>query len=173
MKNRASGRGFSLIEVVIAVGIFAIGIAVVLALLPSLVRQGAESGDRLVAQRLPDAVQAELSRLSAAGFDALAAEAPVMGTPLDNGLVLVASRDGARVQSRDYRPPASGRLADTDQYFLVECWRFPDGALRYDGAQSSLALAVRVSWPYRVPGTLAPTAPAARYDLMFTVSLNR
>lgn len=173
MSCRARKRAFSLIEVVIAVGIFAIGITVVLALLPSLVRQGTESGDRLVAQRLPDAVHAELQRLSLAGFDALAAQTPVMGTPLDHGLALVAARDGVRLHSRDYRAPLSGRIADNDQYFLVECWRFPDGALRYDGAQSTLALTVRVSWPYRVPGAAAPTDPASRHDLMFTVSLNR
>ena len=136
-------------------------------------RQGTESSDRLVAQRLPDAVQVELNRLALAGFDALAAETPVMGTPLNNGLAFVETHDGARLQSLSYRPPATGRIADDEQYFLVECWRFPDGALRYDGAQSSLALAVRVSWPYRVPGASAPTAPASRHDLMFTVSINR
>ena len=166
-------RAFSLVEVVIAVGLFALGITVMLALLPMLVRQGQESSDRLIAQRLPDAVQAELKRLAAGGFDALAGEAPVMGSPLDNGLALVATHDGARLQSRTYLPPTSGRIAEEEQYFLVECWQFPDGVLRYDGAQSSLALCVRVSWPYRVPGAPGPTALAARHDLMFTVSLNR
>lgn len=170
---RRGWPGFSLIEVIIAVALFAASVTVILALLPGLTRRGAENADRLVAQRLPDAVRVELTRLAAPGFDALAAQAPLMGTPPANGLALVATHDGARVQSRDYQAPANGRIAEGDQYFLVECWRFASGPLQYDGAQSSLALCVRVTWPYRQPGVSAPIPESARHEFTFTTSLNR
>ena len=68
----AKKTGFSLIEVVVAVGIFATAVVVVLAMLPGLSRQAADSADAMTAQRLPDAVRLELERLSASGgFDAL------------------------------------------------------------------------------------------------------
>ena len=53
-------RGFSLVEVVIAVGIFTASVVVVLSLLPSLLEQSGDSTDRLVAQRLSDAIRIEL-----------------------------------------------------------------------------------------------------------------
>ncbi len=166
-------RAFSLIEVIIAVALFAASVTVILALLPGLTRRSAENADRLVAQRLPDAVRVELERLALPGFDALAAQAPVMGTPPENGLALVATRDGARVQARDAQAPATGRIADGEQYFLVECWRFADGPLRYDAAQSSLALCVRVTWPYRLPGSTTSVTETARQEFTFVTTLNR
>jgi prepilin-type N-terminal cleavage/methylation domain-containing protein len=165
--------GFSLIEVIVAVAVFAVSITVILALLPALTGREIETADRLVAARLPGALQAELARLAAPGFDALAARTPVMGTPLDNGLTLVATRDGSRLESLDYLPPVNGGIGAGAQYFVIECWRFADGPLRFDAPQSALALSVRVSWPYRLPGAPAPTPVDSRHELMFTVALNR
>ncbi|MFZ5494150.1 MAG: type IV pilus modification PilV family protein [Verrucomicrobiota bacterium] len=166
-------RAFSLIEVIVAIALFAGSVSVILALLPDLTRRGVETADRLVAQQLPDALHAELKRLATAGFDALAGQAPLMGRPPENGLAFVATRGGALLHSRDYLPPVDGRLAEGEQYFLIECWRFSEGALAYDPAQSALALAVRVSWPYRQPGSTAPTPPGSRHEFMFTVGINR
>jgi len=158
--------GFSLIEVLVAVALFAASVTVILALLPGLTRQAVETADRLAAQRLPDAVRVELARLAASDLDSLAAQVPVMSAALSDGLALVATRNGLRVHSRDYQPPVAGLISPEDQYFLVECWRFPDGPLRYDGAQPSLALCVRVSWPASIPA-------AARHEFIFSTSLNR
>ncbi len=166
-------RAFSLIEVIVAVALFAGTVTVILALLPGLTRRGVETADRLVAQRLPDALQVELQRLATAGFEALAGQTPSMGMPPVNGLAFVATREGTRLHSRDVQSPATGRIADAEQYFLIECWRFSDGPLAYDPAQSALALVVRVSWPYRQPGSSAPTAPEQRHELMFTAGVNR
>lgn len=166
--------GFSLVEVIIAVGLFAASVTVVIALLPALTRQGAVTQDTLAAQRLPDALQVELARLAAAGgFDDLASQVPEMGSPLGSGLALVATRETARLHSRDYLPPATGPIPEGKQYFLIECWRFPDEPLRYDAAKHSLALAVRVAWPYRLPSFPAPTAESARRHVMFTVAIRR
>src|ERR1043165_4942205 len=101
MRARCSSQAFSLIEVVIAVALFASVVTVILALLPGLARRGIEITDRLAAQRLPDAVKLEFSRLSAPGFDSFAAQLPVMGTPLANGYALIATRNGARLWARN------------------------------------------------------------------------
>jgi len=173
MRRIFSVRAFSLIEVIVAVALFASSVVVVLALLPALTRRGAETTDRLVAQRLPDAIQVELTRLAAPGFDVLAGRMPLMGAPPENGLAMVSTRDGSRLQALDDLPPTDGRMPEQAQYYLIECWRFPDGPLQYDVAQSAMALTVRVSWPYRQPGTTATTPADSRHELIFTVSLNR
>lgn len=165
--------GFSLVEVIIAAGLFAASVTVVLALLPSLARQGAASVDSLAAQRLPDALRAELMRLGAVSFDALAGQVPVMNGPLADGLAFVADREATRLRSLDYLPPVAEQLSADEQYFLVECWRFPNEPLRFEGSKAFLALAVRVSWPYRLPGTTAPVPAQSRHELVFTLALNR
>jgi prepilin-type N-terminal cleavage/methylation domain-containing protein len=167
------GRAFSLIEVIVAVAVFAISITIILALLPALTSRGTDTADRLVAARLPDALRVELGRLAVPGFDALAGQAPTLGVMLEGGLAFVAARDGTRLHSRDYLPPSTGRIEPGGQYFLIECWRFPDGPLRFEASQSSLALAVRVSWPYRLPESSSPTSVESRQEILFTVGLNR
>jgi hypothetical protein len=132
------------------------------------------SQDTLAAQRLPDALKVELTRLAAAGgLDALGLRAPEFGSPGAGGLAFVAPHDVVRVQSRDYLPPAGALIPDVDQYFLIECWRFPDEPLRFDAQKHFLALAVRVSWPYRLPGPGVTTTDGARAQVSFTVSLTR
>lgn len=170
-----SRRGFSLVEVVIAVGVFAGAIAVVLALLPSLTSQSAASTDALVAQRLPDALRVEMQRLAATGgFDALATTVPVMSSPLDDGLSFVAARDAARFHSLSYlAPAASDTLLQREQYFLVEIWRFPSAPLAYDASGAVLPVYVRVSWPYRVSDSGSPVASTNRSSLTFTCAINR
>lgn len=166
-------RGFSLLEVIIALGLFAGSVTVIIALLPALSRQASVSSDRHVAQRLPDAVAGELKRLANAGLDSLAPQIPLMNGPLSDGFRLVADRDGAAVQSLAYLPPGSGRLAEDQQYFLLECWRYPAEPLRFDNTKGFLAVAVKVSWPYRLPGSAFPTSESSRHQLQYTVSLTR
>ncbi len=166
--------GFSLIEVVVAVGIFATAVAVILALLPALARQAGDSADTLTAQRLPDGLRVELQRLAAGNFDGLASAVPVMAAPLDNGLELVANRTGSVLHSAKYLPPnPSLRIAPGDQYFLIEVWRFVRPPLSYDSAAAVLPLYVRVSWPYRNPCGTAASALADRSQLTFTIALAR
>jgi type II secretory pathway pseudopilin PulG len=173
MRKIRQSRGFSLIEVIIAAGIFAGTVAVIVALLAALVRQTAEAAESLAARRLPDAVQVELERLATRGFENLAGQIPLMASPLNDGLPLVAARDVADVQSLTYQRPAAGRISPDEQYYLIECWRFSDEPLRFDAAKAFLALHVRVSWPYRLPGSAVPVASANRSELTFAVSINR
>jgi prepilin-type N-terminal cleavage/methylation domain-containing protein len=170
MRRRLPARGFSLIEVIVAVAIFALAVPTMLALLAHLGRLGASSDEAMVAQRLAGAVRAELFRLAHADFDGFAAQVPEMTSASPPGFELVATRDGVRVQARDYLAPGDA-LAVADQYFLVECWRFDGEPLRFDAQKAFLAIAVRVSWPYRLPNG-APAAGAAQ-STAFTVVLNR
>jgi hypothetical protein len=165
-------RAFSLIEVIVAIGIFAGAVAVTIGFMAALSRQAADSMDGLTVQRLPDRLKVELERLAASGFDNLAGRIPPSAVPLDNGFRLVASRDAAEVQSLGYLPPAGAIPADA-QYYLVECWRFPSEPLAYHGQKAFLALHVRVSWPYRLPGVTAPVSLQDRSQFIFTSSLTR
>jgi prepilin-type N-terminal cleavage/methylation domain-containing protein len=166
--------GFSLIEVVVAAGIFAVAVTVMLALLPALTRQSAESADALVAQGLPDRLRVELQRLASNDFNGLAHTVPVMGAPLEHGLLFVASRDGGRLHSANYLPPATSRLLPPEQrFFAIEAWRFNQGELRFDGTAPVLAVHVRVSWPYRLPGSTAVTPLADRSQFTFTLALSQ
>jgi hypothetical protein len=166
---------FSLVEVVLAVGIFAVAVTVILALLPALARQGGSSADSLVALRLPDAVNVELQRVaSAGGFDALAAQAKPMSMPLPVTLQLVASHEADRIHSIDYQPPSvTQQIAETEQYFLIEAWQFTQPTLAYDPSGANLALHVRVSWPYRTAGTMTATPLSERDFVTFCVVINR
>jgi hypothetical protein len=171
----AGEKSFSLLEVVIATGIFAAAVTVLLAFLPALTRQGAASADTLAALRLPDAIRSELQRLaSAGGFDNLAGQTAPIATPLPATLTLVAARDSVLVQALDYLPPPGDEhLALDRQFYLVEVWRFNAAPLAYDASGAVLALHVRVSWPYFTPGSAGATPLAAREQVTFNVGLNR
>lgn len=171
MRRAFVPRGFSLVEVVIAVGVFAVAVTAILAVLPSVTRQNAEFADRMVAQRLPAALHTELARLAAtSGYDVLATSVPVMTTSLDAGLSFVATRDGSSLGAIS----SSGADIPVDErYFQIETWRFDRVPLTYDASGAVLALFVRVTWPYRLPGSADATPLRSRNELTFTTALNR
>lgn len=170
-----SANGFSLFEVVIAVGIFTAAITVMIGLLPSLTRQSAASIETQNAVRLPDAVRSELERLATAvGIDALAARASTLVSPVPETLALVATRDASGVQSFDYQPPPVDEIIRVDdQYFLVEIWKFADSPLKFESDGASLLLHVRVSWPYHLPNSAIVTSLASREQFTFNLALRR
>jgi hypothetical protein len=171
----AGAKSFSLLEVVIATGIFAAAVTVLLAFLPALTRRGAGASDTLAALRLPDAIRGELQRIvSAGGLDNLAVQTAPIATPLPATLTMVAARDSTLVQSLDYLPPLGDEhLALDRQFYLVEVWRFNAAPLAYDAGGAVLALHVRVSWPHFTPGSAVATPLAARDQVTFNVGLNR
>ena len=173
--RRRQTPGFSLVEVIIAVGIFAAAVAVMLALLPSLVRQAAASADSLTAGRLPDGIRLELQRLATTGgFNNLAGQTTPMAAPLPATLMLAAPRDATRVQSLGYLPPSAADQITPDQrFYLIEAWTFNSSPLAFDPAAAVLPLHVRVSWPYCTPGSTTPTPPADRESVTFNVAINR
>lgn len=164
-------RGFSLVETIVAIGIFAIAITIVLGLMPSLARTATESVDALVAQQLPSALEVELRRLCAGSdFNTVAASIPIMTAPLENGTALVAARTGDRVVLRS---ESASVLAAGSEYFLLELWRFPTAPLAYDASGAVLAMHVRVSWPYQLPGASAVTPFGERTQFSFNAAVNR
>lgn len=173
MKAIRPVRGFTLMEVIIAVGLFVTAVTVIIGLIAALSRQGTESADMLTAQRLPEPLKVELSRLAQAGLDNLAGQVPVMSAPLSAGLAFASPRSATRVVSLEYLPPPADPIPLMEQYYLVECWKFPSEPLRFDGQKAFLALHVRVSWPYRLPDLSVPTALADRSQVTFTMSLTR
>ena len=173
--HRGSHGGFSLVEVLAAVGIFAFAVTVILALLPALTRQAAATADTLTALRLPDPLRIELRRVAiAGGFDALAAQTKAMEEPLPATIALAASREAARVHTLDYLPPASSdQIPEDERFFLLEAWSFGAAPLAFDSAGAGLALHVRVSWPFRVRGSAAATPLGDREYVTFNLALNR
>ena len=167
--------GFTLIEVVVAVALFAVAVTAMLGLLPSVTRVSDRSTDTVNALRLPDALRIELGRMAVAGgFDALGEETKPFAASLPDTCVLVASRDASRVAALDYQPPASADQLDVGaQYFLIEAWRFSDPPLAFAPGDSVLALHIRVSWPYRSPGSPIAVSAAEREHLEFNLALNR
>ena len=173
--HRLPVRGFSLLEVIIAVGLFATAVAVILALLVPLTRQAAASADTLTALRMPDGIRTEMQRLAqTGGFDALAGQAKPLAAPPPPTLALAASRDVTRLQSLNYLPPATaGLVPEAEQYFLIEAWTYNQAPLAFDPNGSLLAVHVRVSWPYFLPGATNPTQLSDREQVNYAVSLNR
>ncbi len=167
--------GFTLIEVVVAVALFAVAVTAMLGLLPSVTRVSDRSTDTINALRLPDALRIELRRMAAVGgLDALGEQTKPFAALLSDTCLLVAARDASRVAALDYQPPASADQINPDaQYFLIEAWRFNEAALAFTPGDSVLALHIRVSWPYRIPGSLAMTPATQREHVDFNLALNR
>lgn len=138
--------GFSLIEVVIAIGIVAGGVAVILGLLPSIAQKTSDSADAHTALRMVGGVKAQLIAESNAGFDALVGAIPVAQADPDIGRQYVADRDGA-----DVRLALTAQNDEKGQYFLIVVRKYGSGPLAYDGQGVLLNVNVVVSWPYRLP----------------------
>lgn len=172
MRQLHSKRAFSLIEVVIAIAVVAGAVVVILGLLSQLAKQAGRADDTQTALRMPDAVAVELRALVAQrGFDAVATSAPIMSTATDEGLLLVAARDGSQV-----RVLTAGESPAREQYFLIELRRFPSAPLAYSTSAAAVALNVRITWPYRV---LTPTGLTnivsftERQQVNFNLAINR
>lgn len=170
MQRAGRLRAFSLIEVVIATGLAAGAVLVIIGLLGRQGRQVRDADDQIVAAQLADGIRVELMRLARQqGFDVLAASIPVMAGAGDEGLLLAADRDGTGL-----RPLLPGDPAGGGRYFLVEVRRYPGGPLAYDPAGAGLAVAVRVTWPYQPePGGGVTVAASDRGRFNFALAINR
>lgn len=165
-------RAFTLLEVVVAVGLAATALTATLVLLPSLMRLSGTNADLAVVARLPDTLEIELSRMARADFAAFGASVPVAAGEEPAGLAFVATRDGVQLAARDVTTPGT-TLRPEEQYFLLECRRFGTEPLFFAADRAALALQVRVSWPYRVPGNASAVPLAARSHSLFVVAITR
>ena len=166
MKSR---HAFTLLETIIALGIFAGAGLAMLALMSAAATQIAAANEALVAHGLRDAVKVALVELQRdSGIDTVAAWADTWDAPRDRGLFFTADRRGVAL-----RQHASGTL-DQDEFFAVEVRRFPVGPLRYDATEAHVAFDVLVSWPYRANATQPTVTPAElRREFSFSVVLIR
>ncbi len=170
MRRFKFATGYSLIEVVLATGIVAVGVVTMLGLLAGMSRQLAEADEWQTAGRMPEAVAVELNGLARQmGLEGLAAAIPVMTTGETSGFLLVAGRDGSGIH-----PLVSGDTGERDAYFLIEVKRFPAGDLAFSPESMVLPVNVRVSWPYRV-GLPEPrtVSPAERQHFFFNLAVVR
>lgn len=169
MNARRATPGFSLVEVVIAIGIFAVGISVIIGLFGPLNRSVAEVSQAGQAARLAEAINIELLRIrDSFGSSATGTKVERFAAQLLNDdaavLRLVASADGTRVIQEDAAGNASNEVPPgvpkRDRYYLIVVRRQPatvsDGngdtianPLAYNG--TFFAVTARVEWPYFVP----------------------
>jgi type II secretory pathway pseudopilin PulG len=180
MKTRVTPcAAFSLLEIVVAIGILAVTLATVLGLTGSTMRSAGAATDIAVAARLGANIRSELERLKAdLGLSGLATMVPPGGSAAP--LQVVATRDGRRVLRSDGAEPAAGRalndpvlpgIALRERYFLAEVTQQLD--LPYAPEAGFLALSVRVSWPYQLPvGPATPDATAVDADAGREVARN-
>lgn len=181
--TRTSRRGFNLVEVTLALGVFSLAIVAIIGLLTPTQRQVANVADRQTAARLADLVQSELTRVS---FDDVATAV----TSGSERIWLVATRDASLVRATGADPtdeaaavtagfPAENApdaaltpgIAERDRYFAIEVTRLTEDTadpLYYNAGATPrptfLALRVVVAWPYFIPEGAPPAAPAGSWD---------
>ena len=163
---RASARSFTLLEVVVASGLLAVGVVAVLGLQNSLGQAVMEVSERGRAAQLADAIEVELCRLrdlplldgQPGGLAALARVTPASGSA--DALRLVAPHDGTKVvRESDADAPGSG-VDPRSRFFLIEARQQP-APLSYASGAGFLALTLTVTWPYHPPGgSVTATFPA-------------
>ena len=150
MKPRSHG-GFTLVEVIVAVGIVTVTVSALAAMLAAGSRVAAENSARHQAARLGDAVALELMRLrdapaadgSTDPLELLAGKIPPGGSSAP--LRLVGSRDGLRVvRETEADDPVLG-LPSRERFYRIEVRQLP-GSLAFRAGAGFLAVAATVHW---------------------------
>jgi type II secretory pathway pseudopilin PulG len=172
--RRPPGRGcavpgFSLIEVVVAVGLLSFALVAILGLMSATTRSAAELAEAEGLASLGAGVQRELERIKASvGLNGLSDLVPEGASSAT--LCFVGTRDGRRVLRADGADPVADRwlddpalpgIANRDRFFLVELTRLSNPSAI--GASGFVALGARCSWPYLLP-TGPATSGATRCD---------
>jgi prepilin-type N-terminal cleavage/methylation domain-containing protein len=187
--------GFSLIEVVIAVGILATGLVAVIGLFGPLATSAAALGDATAASRLGDALRVELgTRADRARslapiaellkeHEALAGggERDAVIDPRRDTRILFASRDCLTLGSYGDK---RWRESDLEKFFVITLIR-PDSRAAFappepepEATAAFLAFIVQVRWPAFAPRAggagspaVAPTEPFQQETLLLTGSI--
>jgi len=145
-----ASRAFSLIEVVIAVAVFAGAIVAILGLLGPLMQNTREVLDSATAARLADSVDAELERLVRDpnfGFEWVEEQ-----TSGEDFIELFGLQDGSYIVVADAakNDPVTGKprgILARDRYFRIVIRQLDAPA----SSDTFLALSIRAEWPYAVP----------------------
>ena len=163
---RTRAAAFTLVEVVVALGVLAVTVVAALGLLGAMGRSANENSETERAGQLVEASLSELARLRdhpvgeglPGQLDGLAAIIPASDSPAS--FKLVGSRDGLRaVNETDADDPETGVLP-RDRFYLIEV-RQQTAPLNYRSDAGFMALSLTVRWPYRIasgPGAADFTA---------------
>jgi len=178
-------RAFSLIEVVVAIGVFAVGMVAVVALFAPVARSVAGSSDAEAAATVAERLRDELTRRatavgSFAPVVALLKNATANGghevTTADNASnaatdprrdtrLLFASRDGSKIGAyADTAVWGTGQVNDAEKYFEITLIRFEalsPNTSAADAASPTLAYTARIRWPVFVPDNAPANARRA------------
>lgn len=152
-------EGFSLVEVVLAIGVFALTIVAVIGLLGPIAQQVRDLQDTKVANSLPAPIREELNRIGFQYFVTVNDDS----TSLNSGnfpTALVATMDGSRVIGYDGTFDNLGNVIPRDgvsptgidedeQYFAIEISP-GTGNLAYNSGDAHVAFLVKISWPYKL-----------------------
>ena len=149
--------GFSLIEVILAIGVFALTIVAVIGLLGPISQQVQDLQDTRAANRLPPPIREELNRL---GFDyfvninASGVASVRAGLSESSPVVLFGNEDGTIVSIGQEVDSSAPPIPEAARYFLIEVFlaapiNGPEN-LSYDTdpPDAHIAFRVEISWPY-------------------------
>ncbi|HWA10920.1 MAG TPA: prepilin-type N-terminal cleavage/methylation domain-containing protein [Opitutaceae bacterium] len=164
--------GFSLIEVVAAIGIFAVGVVAMLGLFASAARSARDRGD---AEAAVAAATALGGRLRAEPFEAVAgclqdaADVQAQGTDsaydfTRDDRLFFANRPGDRMGRR---ADPEWNAGDAEKYFEFTLLRNEELSPRENDAMAPwLAFTLRVRWPAFLPGS-GKVAPRTQSRMLF------
>lgn len=147
-KQKTIRDGFSLVEVILAVGIFAFSILAIVAMLGATSQSASEVLDTATASRIADGVRSELDGVPVASLVGLTSS-------YTNPLKLFATRNGERVRLENdvNNGPETGDppgIAATAQYYRIEVVQL-EHSLAYDNGSATMPVSVRVIWPHHLP----------------------
>jgi uncharacterized protein (TIGR02598 family) len=129
-----SKRAFSLIEVVVAVGIFAVGMVAIVGLFTPVARWVSSSSDADAATRVADALRTKLQAMpfgeviallkntTGSGHEVSAADARGDYNPAADPQIVFASRDGSKVgvyADSVWNDPATEQNTDREKFFEI------------------------------------------------------
>lgn len=155
-----SRRGFSLLEVVIAVSIFATGIIVVLGLMGAMAGRSNEATESITALSLPHLVESTLREQSNNDFTRIQ-------NFVGSGSSLIANHAGDVVSENQ------GVLGTKDDaFFLVELEKLNSSELT-ELDSVIVPIGVTVSWPYKPFGADGVSQEADRSSVSFNLAISR
>lgn len=157
-------KGFSLVEVVVAVGIFALAIVGVIGLLSPTNKAIADVSDSDASSRAISAIQTGLQQ---AGYEAVRTSL-IAGTPADNDYVFFSSKSGDKVG-------LSGVFTqDADKFFEFALIRNAAlSSVDNDPTAGFLAFTISLRWPAYLPNGQRFTAHQQKSVLIVPAAITR